>query len=364
MSGSSLDGVDIALCRFDVEKATDGTVRLNFWELLRAETLPFSEDWKERLVRLPAGSAINLVHAHADLGHFLGKLVKDFVKNLPEIFPTIDLVASHGHTIFHEPALGFTCQIGDGAALAVEAGCTVVCDFRSSDVALGGQGAPLAPLADKVLFPGYDFYLNLGGISNLTCYAEGKYVAFDVGGANQMLNALSRQIGLSFDRGGQVAAGGVLDKSLFDRLNSLPYFSEPYPKSLSNQWVQENCVRLCLDASGKVEDKLRTTTEHIAFQIANSIAELLEKERIEKKRFSLFATGGGALNGFLMSCIREYARPFGELELVLPAKEIIEFKEAIFMALLGVLRLEGAPNCLSSVTGASRDAVGGAIFSP
>lgn len=358
MSGSSLDGLDLALCRLEV---ADG--KAVHWELHQTTTLPFSEQWQKRLADLPVAGAFELARAHADFGRYMGELVQVFFSENALRANDIDLIASHGHTIFHEPASGFTTQIGDGAALAAATGCTVVSDFRSADVALGGQGAPIAPMADRVLFPGYDFYLNIGGITNITCDAGGRFIAFDITGANQMLNALAHQMGKPFDEDGALAASGETDAALLKKLNSLPYFEQPYPKSLSNQWVQKNLVSLCLAQTGPIPGKLHTACEHIAGQTVAAVAAILEKENFRKEGYRIFATGGGALNKFLMKCIREKCSRKGRIEVVLPEVKIIQFKEACLMALLGVLRMEGIPNCISSVTGARKDAIGGAIYS-
>jgi anhydro-N-acetylmuramic acid kinase len=251
-------------------------------------------------------------------------------------------------------------QIGDGAALAAATGCTVVADFRAADIALGGQGAPLAPMADKMLFPGHDFYLNLGGIANITCNAQGRFVAFDITGANQVLNSLAQELGYGFDENGHLAAAGALDERLLVQLNSLPFLAQPYPKSLSNQWVQENPVKICQNSPAPVQGKLHTVCRHIAVQLKNSISQIIDKEALTNENYRLLATGGGVFNGFLMDCIKA---EIGHVEVVIPAPEHVKFKEACLMALLGVMRLEGAPNCISSVTGASRDAVGGAVYS-
>jgi anhydro-N-acetylmuramic acid kinase len=357
MSGSSLDGLDLALCHL---KVADGSVV--HWELKQAGTLPFSEQWQNRLAALPASSAFELALAHADFGRYMGELVQAFFSENALRAKDIDLIASHGHTIFHEPASGFTTQIGDGAALAAVTGCTVISDFRSADVALGGQGAPIAPMADRVLFPGYDFYLNLGGIANITCDAGGRFVAFDVTGANQLMNALAREAGQPFDEDGALAASGETDPAFLKKLNNLPYFEQPYPKSLSNQWVQENLVSLCLASPGTISGKLRTACEHIALQTAGAVNAILEKEDFRKESYKIFATGGGAFNKFLMKCIRGKCNQKGRFEIVLPEAKIIQFKEACLVALLGVLRMEGVPNCINSVTGASKDAIGGAIY--
>lgn len=358
MSGSSLDGLDLALCRFETAKQ-ESDFQLEHWELCLAETLPFSEEWQEHLRKLPSASAFQLAAAHVAFGHYLGELVQQFLTQNQLEPAAVDLIASHGHTIFHEPACGFTLQIGDGAALAARTGCAVVCDFRSADLALGGQGAPLAPVADKMLFPGYDFYLNIGGIANITCNANGRFVAFDVTGANQVLNALANLLGQACDQSGKLAAAGKVDGQLLTTLNSRPYLDAPYPKSLSNQWVVENMVKTCLQADSPIPDRLHTACRHIAFQLGRSTKQVIKNEHFEKEKYRMLATGGGVFNDFLIQSIREENQG---VEIVIPPEKTVNFKEACLMALLGVLRLEGVPNCISSVTGAEHDAIGGAFY--
>lgn len=359
MSGSSLDGLDVAYCRLDT--AWDGGVFLvKNWELLHADTLPFTAEWQQQLRQLPTASALEFCNTHAAFGHYLGALVNQFFEEKKLSPAAADLIASHGHTIFHEPAKGFTVQIGDGAALAAATGCTVVCDFRSADVALGGQGAPLAPMADKMLFPGYDFYLNLGGIANITCRTpSGQFVAFDVCGANQALNALANLLGQPFDADGQLAASGQFDPVLWDKINGQEFFAQPYPKSLSNQWVQQHLTKICLEATSPIPDRLHTVCQHVGHQLAQSVRQVLEHEHFTKEKYRLLATGGGVFNTYLMQCIQQN---LPNVEVVIPSENVVKFKEALLMALLGVMRLEGAANCMASVTGARRDAVGGGVY--
>jgi anhydro-N-acetylmuramic acid kinase len=358
MSGSSLDGLDVAHCRL-ATAWEGGFFVVKSWELLQAGTLPFSGEWQQRLRQMPGASAQEYCSAHAEFGRYLGELTCRFLEDNNLRPADIGLIASHGHTIFHEPGRGFTAQLGDGAALAAATGCPVVSDFRTADVALGGQGAPLAPMADRMLFPGHDFYLNLGGIANLTCHAPGRFVAFDVCGANQALNALAQLVGLPFDDGGQLAASGRLDPALWAQVNAPAFFAQPYPKSLSNQWVQQHLTLPCLAAAASpVADRLHTVCQHVASQLERSVLQVVDNERFAKEKYSLLATGGGAFNSYLMQCIRQR---LPQVEVVVPSPNTVKFKEALLMALLGVMRLEGAPNCMASVTGARRDAVGGAM---
>jgi len=351
MSGSSLDGLDIAACTFSFDDT-----RLTNWELLRGETVPFPDDWQQRLRDLPQADARSLAKANADLGRWMGEAVHAFIKK-HHLQP--DLIASHGHTIFHFPAEGFTTQIGDGAAIAAATGHTVVCDFRSADIALGGQGAPIAPIADRLLFPEFDLLLNLGGIANITCNVAGRYIAFDIGGANQILNALVQPLGLPYDDGGRLAASGRLIEPLMDAMDALPYFRQPPPKSLGNDWVQEHQVHAYMAWPASVEDRLHTACMQLARQIALAVQRIIEHENWHRDEYRIMATGGGAFNTFLCNCIVAECNRIGRFSLHLPDPAIIAFKEAALMALMGVLRLKNIPNCIASVTGARVDAVGG-----
>ncbi len=354
MSGSSLDGLDIAWCRFRIDPNSDAVVEE--WELKAAETLPIPEDWKKRLRDLPEGSARDLALAHGELGRLWGMQCLDFMKR-HGCKP--GFIASHGHTIFHWPEKGVSTQIGSGAALAAASGVQVVCDFRSADVALGGQGAPVAPLADRYLFPGYDFYLNIGGIANISFRKNGSWTAFDLGPANQVLNELSSEAGMEFDRGGRMAAAGKPDQGLLDQLNALPFFRQAPPKSLDNGWVRREVLPLYRNKNIPLTDRLCTAVEQLAFQTARALREWGPEPN---GPFRLFASGGGAYNDFLIERIQSHISTIGKAAVFLPDRMVIEFKEALLMGLMGAFRLAGLPNCMAEVTGASRDSVGGAVY--
>lgn len=384
MSGSSLDGLDVAYCQFNcknkLSKAKSRTgfgnegFKIKKWKIKEAKTYPLSNFWKNRLQSLPTASAFELMDAHAAFGQYMGAIVNRFFSEKKIDRKNIDLIASHGHTIFHEPAEGFTTQIGDGAGLAVSTECTVINDFRSSDIALGGQGAPLAPMADKMLFPvpeassgsrftRFDFYLNLGGIANITCNINNRFIAFDICGANQILNALANELNLPFDKNGKLAKKGTLDKKLFKQQKNIAFFKNDYPKSLSNQWVQKNQTTAFLKNKNQTENKLNTATELTAQLISGSLNKIIEKENFKKKKYKILVTGGGAYNIYLMKRISFYLKK-KNIEVVTPKKNVIGFKEAALMALLGVMRLENTANCMASVTGAKKDTIGGAIYNP
>ncbi len=353
MSGSSLDGLDVAYCQFEVN---NGEVS---WQLLDAETIKFDEKWVARLAHLPIQDAKTLAKSHTYFGRYMAELANDFIRKY-DITP--DLIASHGHTIFHEPERMMTLQIGDGAALAALTGITTVCDFRTQDIALAGEGTPIAPAADRYLFSGYDFYLNIGGIANVTCDANGKFIAFDTSPANQVLNMLANEMGLPFDLNGEIARSGHLNEELATTLNDLEYCSTDYPKSLDNNWIRDIVFPIFNHKKNiSIADKLHTATRFIAQQIGNSIFHIIKKEKIGKANYRMLVTGGGGFNAYLMECIEAECLQYN-VEIVLPDKAIIEYKEAILMGLMGVLRMEEIPNCFSSVTGAKMDTIGGAVY--
>lgn len=346
MSGSSLDGLDIACCDFS---RVDGKWQFS---IPHAVCKPYSAEWVKRLREAHQVSSKDLWHLHVDFGRYSGEAVRDFIAE--HKIADVNLIGSHGHTIFHFPQDGFTTQIGDGAALAVAAGIAVACDFRSTDVAKGGQGAPLVPIGDKLLFGDYKFLLNLGGIANVTMQGH-ETVAFDICSANQVLNFYAYQKGLVFDEDGAFAAQGKLDQSLFDALNALDYYQLPYPKSLDNGYSRDVIIPLIEKTHLSIEDKLHTFCEHIAYQIAQSIKSM--PHHVSDK---LMASGGGVFNGHLMNRIRHYA----PVEVIRPDDAIINNKEALVFAFIGLLRWLGEDNVLASVTGAGSNSVAGALYLP
>lgn len=356
MSGSSLDGLDIGVCDFSLLPTADRPVQA--WSLLAAETIAYPPEWVERLRRAPQLSGRELWRCHADLGHYIGGVVSRW---LEERSLAVDLVASHGHTVFHFPTEGFTTQIGDGAAIAAHARRPVIDQFRSADLARGGQGAPLAPLADRHLFADYDCCLNIGGIINLSVKSPRGYVAFDVTGANQVLDALAGERGLAYDDDGALARRGQVLPELLVKADALPYLAAPYPKSLGNDWVQEQLLPLFHAPAGAVEDRLHTAVRHMARQTALHLARVIDQEGLSSDHYRMLVTGGGAFNGFLLECLQDACREVAPVTVEKPAAQIIQFKEAALMALAGALRWINYPNVLATATGADQDSVGGAI---
>lgn len=353
LSGSSLDGTDLAVCSFSVDPTHPS--KILSWNIHFARTIPYPAEWISTFKSLPAASARELVIADTALGHYYGAMINQMLK---EHSLTVDLIASHGHTIFHFPELKTTTQIGDGAAIVAETGIDTVTQLRSLDVALGGEGAPLAPLGDKYLYPGFTYYLNLGGIANLTAYLEGKIIAFDICPCNQILNALAELAGHSFDRDGAIASSGILNRPLLDKFQQDDYLTKPFPKSLDNTWAQNHQVKDAVEWDASLEDKMHTAVEFIAMEIARALIDLDQKDT--PRPLTLFCTGGGALNQYLIARIRFHCEG---IELVLPSRKIIEFKEVSFIALAGLFRCLKIPSLFSSVTGAPSDTINGALYS-
>lgn len=354
MSGSSLDGLDLAIGRFF---SSDQTPLLKHfsWELLDCKTVPLTGKWKSLLQDLPDQSAIQLIETDVLFGKWMGQQVNDFLAASAYV---PDLIVSHGHTVFHFPDKGISAQIGCGAHLSALTGIPVLNNLRMLDIAHGGQGAPLAPISDLWLFSENDFFLNLGGIANLSYLSGDQIIGYDVVGANQLLNRLAQEVGQSYDQGGQLASFGKIIPQLIAEADTIPYLSRNGPKSLGNDEVQQYWVQLFLNHPGLINDKLHTACVHIARAIARAIKRLATNHKV----YRLLPTGGGVFNTFLMQCIREALSDSAvKIEINLPDVRIIEYKEALLMALMGFLKLSGLPNCLGQVTGARMDCSGGTL---
>lgn len=343
MSGTSLDGLDLAYCEFE-ETETGYSYTLG-----ACETVSYPESWMSILKSLPGSSAIEYAETHTAYGKYLGGLVSDFV-NRHQL--SVDFVASHGHTIFHNPAKHYTSQIGEGAAIAAGCGLPVVCDFRTGDVAAGGQGAPLVPIGDQKLFGEFDYCLNLGGFANISMQTNGRRIAFDVSPANIILNHIAAQKGKLFDKNGEMASSGHVNTELLETLNSLGYYHLQPPKSLGREWTEKEVLPMLTYYNVSPEDAASTFCEHIAIQIAACVTNDPGKQ--------MLITGGGAFNTFLLSRIAEKTA----VKLIVPDHNTVNYKEALVFAFLGLLRMEAKPNSLASVTGASHDVSGGAVYLP
>ena len=340
MSGTSLDGVDLAYCVFDKKEGQ--------WQfdIVKAITVEYDNEWKNKLINAPKLSAENLVKLDYEYGHYLGRLVSAFAER-QNIKP--DIIASHGHTVFHNPKENYTLQIGNGAALRSHISCPLVFDFRSQDIALGGQGAPLVPIGDKLLFHKYNACINLGGFANISLDKDGERIAWDIGPFNLVFNYLAQQKGFEYDKNGEIAKSGNVNIELLEQLNSLEYYSQLHPKSLGREWLEEVFIPIIESSDLSIDDKMRTCAEHISIQIAKSFSEDINE---------VLFTGGGAFNGFLMKLIEEKTN----CKITIPNELLINYKEALIFAFLGVLRINNEVNVLSSVTGAKRNHSSGSII--
>lgn len=340
MSGTSLDGLDICYCSFSTSKNNKWTYKIN-----TAATIDISLKLKTKLKNATTSSGLELTLLNNEMGDFIGHSINQFIKK--HKINSIDFISSHGHTIFHQPEKKLTLQIGNGANISAITQHPVICDFRTSDIALNGNGAPLVPIGDALLFAEYDYCLNLGGIANIS-YQEKERIAFDICPTNMVLNKLAHELEKEYDENGNFAKSGKIDNSLLAEFNNLDYYQKIPPKSLGFEYVEQNIFPILNNYEISIEDKLRTFTEHIAQQISKQL----------KKDSTLFITGGGAFNHFLIQRLDEIC----DVKIIIPCEEIINFKEALIFGFLGVLRYRNEKNTLKSVTGAQFDNIGGCIY--
>ena len=354
MSGSSLDGLDIVYTELEESGGKWS------WTIPCSACRTYPTEWAERLAADPHFlSALEYQLLHAEYGHFLGQEVNRFIQE-NGIEYKVGLIASHGHTTFHLPGR-MTAQLGDGAAIAAETGLPVVSDLRALDVALGGQGAPIVPMGEKLLWPDHRYFLNIGGIANISCQGSDRFVAFDVCPANRVLNALAAEAGLPYDDGGNMATQGRVDPDLLYGLNALDYYGKAYPKSLDNAFGTDAVLPI-VNASGlSLRDRMATYVAHVSQQVRQAVIRTRSAEGVASPDEKMLVTGGGAFNTALMDLIRSQLEPLG-IAAEAADRSTVEFKEALVMALLGVLRWREEETVLSSVSGASRGSIGGALW--
>ena len=340
MSGTSLDGLDIAYCEF--------TLVDNKWSfsIKYGKTLPYSEEWKSRLDNAPNISENELNKLDVEYGHYLGMQTASFIQKY-QLKP--DLVASHGHTVFHKPEENYTLQIGDGSALRSHLACTLVYDFRTQDVALGGQGAPLVPIGDQLLFGEFDGCINIGGFANISMQIDDVYKAWDICPANIVMNPIAEKLGYAYDVDGDWARDGKLNEGLLEELNALKYYTKPSPKSLGKEWVIDNINPILQNYNISHQDVLHTFIEHISDQISNNLNTITGK---------VLYTGGGVFNQFLMHKIQSKTKS----DTLIPSPKKIDYKEALIFAFMGLLKIRNENNVLASVTGASHNHSSGKII--
>ena len=340
MSGTSLDGLDICYAKFQNEN------RIWKYEIVKAETISYSQHWEGKLRNCLNLNAAELLALHSEYGLFLGKRVKEFIGQFA--LKNIDLIASHGHTVFHQPQNKFTLQIGDGRAIKILNEIPVAYDFRSQDVLMGGNGAPLVPIGDELLFSQYDACLNIGGFSNISFKKDGKRMAFDICPVNVILNQFALKLGKNYDENGDFARAGTVNFEILTLLNTLPFYQSAPPKSLGIEWINEHVLPLL--EGDHAENILATFTEHAAFQIA----EIFNQFKLKNVLF----TGGGTYNSYLIERIKNKT----STAIIVTEKELIDFKEALIFALMGTLRIKNEINILSSATGSSADHCSGILI--
>ena len=336
MSGTSLDGLDLAYVEFDYENS------LSF-KIVMAETIAYSEAWKNILKNLVSNSLEELQEIDRKYSVYLASAINDFIKKHHIL--DLDAVCSHGHTALHQPEKGLTYQIGNQKELSKLTGKTIVCDFRVQDVKLGGQGAPLVPIGDELLFSDYDYCLNLGGFANVSTRVNSVRIAYDICPVNIVLNHYVSRLGVDYDNNGSIAASGSVKKELLSDLNALVFYGLKPPKSLGLEWVREVVIPLIDSYSLNIKDILRT---------------FVAKEINKSQNTSVLVTGGGVYNLSLIDRLNELTSNNIEI----PSKNLVEYKEALIFGLLGVLKLRGEYNCLKSVTGAKKDHSSGEIYYP
>ena len=338
MSGTSLDGLDVAICEFTCDPTWSGRI-------LQFNMFDFSESLRSSLKNSMILTAEELWKLDKRWAHFAAECVS---KTSPELLLRVQLLSSHGHTVFHNPQDGYSVQIGSGAVLAAQTNLPVVCDLRSLDIAYGGQGAPLVPLVDATLFSEYTACLNLGGFANISILP----MAWDIGVCNNLLNILAREKGVEYDAEGSIAKSGKIIDDLLQQMLSIPYHRLPPPKSLGVEWMQKELYPLLEKvADHPLEDRMRTSVEYIAISIVNDCP----------KAGKILVTGGGSFNRFLIQRLNELG---DGVEFYLPESEVINGKEAFAFAFLGLLRWLGKPNVLKSTTGARKKSSGGAVWLP
>lgn len=345
MSGSSLDGMDICICKFT--PLTDGTMS---HEIIVADTIEYAPEWIDHLTNAMQFSMSDYFSFEADYSYYIAMMVKDFIDVLDI---DVDLIASHGHTLDHRPEDGISVQIGDPGVISALTGIDTVADFRIQDITLGGQGAPIIPIAEKLLWPEIKSFINLGGIANISIHTDDQIIAWDTIPCNQVLNDQAMILGAEYDENGDWAKQGKYNEALAKAWDALEYLSHDIPKSLDNNWIREVYLPIISDLRVDPKDALHTACNHIAIQI---------KEDIEKFSSNLpekiMITGGGAHNSYLISCIEKQLTVLG-IQIFIPEKIVINYKEAAMTALMGYLYVMNIPSTIPSVTGADRPTIAG-----
>ncbi len=347
MSGTSMDGLDIAHVTLEEKEGGKWAYKINV-----AKTVAYHEKWRLRLSKLRHQNSLIFYKTDRFYGQYIGEQVKVFID---EHNLEVDLISSHGHTVFHQPDKNISVQVGDGNSIYAYTGIPTVTNFRALDVILGGEGAPLVGIADQYLFGEFDMCLNLGGFANISAQINSSRIAYDVCPCNIVLNRIAREFDKEFDEDGEIAEKGNIDYDLLSDLNAIEFYDYEPPKSLGREWISSNFWFNVRNSIAKKEDKMKTLVDHIAQQIGYNIDDLSSGDASSKR---ILVTGGGAFNKTLISHLRSHT----EAEIVVPDDLMIDFKEALAFALLGILRVQNKTNVLSVATGSSADSVSGSLY--
>jgi anhydro-N-acetylmuramic acid kinase len=354
-SGKALEGLDIAFVEFH---ETGGK-----WTFTTkaSECYPYAEEWLKKIRSASGLSAYDYQVLHSEYAQLVSKIVLEFIEK-NQIQYQVMLISFHGHTIFHDPQKKISSQLGHGAILAALTGINVVTDLRATDIALGGRGNPIAPMGEKLLFGEYTFFLNLGALATLALKTSDKYILSDVCPCSKLLNLLAEREGKRFDAGGNMAAGGNTDKAALTMLNDLEYYRLPWPKSLAHDFASDVLFPLIKKAGKNCSDALRTSVEHIVVKVSEAVNKLIADYQLPADgSLKMMITGGSVNNTFLLHKLEEVLKQTG-ITPVVPEPSTVEYKESIITAVLGILRWREENNTLSSVTGATRDSIGGAVW--
>lgn len=347
MSGSSLDGLDLAIVKFSADFFTS-----NKWSFVKVTTIPYSDDWIRKLSNSINDPKLN--ELDEEFGNYLGLLIHSFLEDFAE---KIDLIAVHGHTVFHEPDQAGSLQLGSSQTIANVTGIPTMGDFRNQDISLGGQGAPLAPTVEHWLFPEYKAFLNIGGIVNISYHTDSTVLGFDIGAGNQLLNYLANEKGFEYDEDGRIAALGKCHEPILEKCRENNFYQKPVPKSLSNQWVREDIIPNFKNDEIPLTDRMATAVDLIAWQLQQACLQIsLNNQKI-------LITGGGAFNKNLIKKLEQAVKTF-DIQIELPSIELINFKEALLMSMMGFLNIAGKNNVLCSTTGSRLDHCAGNLFLP
>jgi anhydro-N-acetylmuramic acid kinase len=347
MSGTSMDGIDLAHVTLTETEGGKWDYQIN-----AAKTIDYSETWRIRLSKLRLQPSLIFHKTDRYYGQYIGQLINEFIE---ENNLEVDLIASHGHTVFHQPENNITAQVGDGNAIAAVTGIPTVANFRAMDVVKQGQGAPLVGLADELLFNEFAYCLNIGGFANISANVNGERISYDICPANIILNRIAREFGQDYDEDGKIAESGQIDYDLLAQLNEIEFYHQSGPKSLGREWINKNFWYHVRESGASKEDKMKTMVDHIALQIANQIEHLADGDPSVSR---VFTTGGGAFNTVLIDHLKTHT----EAEVVIPEEKVVEYKEALAFALLGVLRVENKVNINAAATGATSDSIAGGLF--